>query len=123
MNQPRLLALTTVLAATVLTSGCGKKKRYSPSCDRSVTLTAPWDGYQLPTSGGRVCSSDASRAELQFLSGDRAGWERKFEEALLAAGFAKDKCSSQSCTFKRDGERAVVQVVQTKRWVTVFVRK
>jgi hypothetical protein len=54
----------------------------------------------------------ASRTELQFLSGDRPGYEAKF---------AKDRCTSQSCAFAREGEKAVVQVIQAKRWVTVIV--
>jgi len=116
--------LVTVLALAALTAaGCKKKQRYSPSCQRAVSLASPWDGYQLPVDGGRVCASDSSRSELQFLTGDRPGYESKFENALVAAGFTKDKCTSQSCAFARDGERAVVQVIQSQRWVTVIVRK
>jgi hypothetical protein len=118
------IIVTTALALAALTAtGCKAKKKYSPSCQRSTSLTAPWDGYGLPTSGGRVCASDQARAELQYLSGDRTSWEKSYETALLAAGFAKDRCTSQSCTFKRGEEKATVQVIEAKKWVTVVVRR
>lgn len=119
----QIIAAAVLVALALSTVGCKEKKRYSPSCQRAVTLSSPWDGYGLPTDGGRVCSSETARAELQYLSGDRPGWEKKFESALLASGFTKDKCSSQSCNYLRGAERAVVQVIETKRWVTVVVRK
>jgi len=122
MTHARMM-MVAVVAVSALAGGCKKKQSYSPSCQRAVSLASPWDGYQLPVDGGRVCSSDTSRTELQFLSGDRPGYEAKFETALVAAGFTKDRCTSQSCAFARDGEKAVVQVIQAKRWVTVIVRK
>jgi hypothetical protein len=112
-----------VVAIASLAAGCKKKQRYSPSCQRAVSLASPWDGYKLPVDGGRVCASDDKRSELQFLTGDRPGYETKFADALVAAGFTKDKCTSQSCTFEKGAERAVVQVIQTQRWITVIIRK
>jgi hypothetical protein len=117
----RTASLLALIALSI--TGCKAKKKYSPSCQRSTTLTAPWDGYALPTSGGRVCSSDQARAEMQYLSGDRASWEKSYETALVAAGFAKDRCTNQSCTFKRGDEKATVQVIEAKKWVTVVVRR
>jgi hypothetical protein len=114
-----VVAAVAALAAT----GCKKKQRYSPSCQRSVSLATPWDGYKLPVDGGRVCASDDKRTEVQFLTGDRPGYETKFADALVAAGFTKDKCTSQSCAFEKGAERAVVQVIQTQRWITVIIRK
>jgi hypothetical protein len=121
--KPTLVSILALAALAAAAVGCKKKERYSPGCQRAVSLASPWDGYKLPVEGGRVCASDASRTELQFLSGDRPGYETKFETALVAAGFTKDKCTSQSCAFERADERAVVQVIQAQRWVTVIVRR
>lgn len=122
MKHASIAALLLAFLA-LPSAGCKSKKRYSPSCQRAVALTAPWDALSLPTGGGRVCASDAARAELQYLSGNRTSWEKQFEDALVAAGFAKDRCTAQSCTFKRGDEKATVQVIETKRWNTVIVRR
>jgi hypothetical protein len=116
-------ALTLAVAVTLAAGACKKAPRYSPNCRRAAALTAPWDQLGLPIAGGRVCSSDASRAELQFLTGDRPAWEARFAEAMTTAGYAKDRCSAQSCSFVRDGARASVQVIASSRWVTVIVRR
>lgn len=121
----RPVLLVCLAAGLLATAACKKKPRYSPSCQSAVAITAPWDALALPLESGRVCASDAKRAELQYLSGDRAGWEGKFEAALVAAGYTKSNCSSQSCTFDRAdgaGERLAVQVIPTSKWVSVIVR-
>src|SRR5262245_15134322 len=49
MKLHRAPLVLAVAASVALAAGCKKKQRYSPSCQRSVTLTAPWDGLKLPS--------------------------------------------------------------------------
>jgi hypothetical protein len=119
----KLLAVTALALVALSAAGCKSKQRYAPSCQRAVAMTAPWDGYALPTGGGRVCSSDPARLQVQYLSGDRASWETSYAAALTAGGFTKDRCTGESCTFKRGDEKATVHVMQAPRWVTVVVRR
>lgn len=119
----RTASAVALFLALALVSGCKKKQSWSPGCQKAAELTAPWKDLNLPVGNGRVCESDESRAELQYLEGDRPGWEKKFEETMVAAGLTKDRCSDASCTYQKDDLKATVQVIQAKKWVTVIVRK
>jgi hypothetical protein len=114
-----------VVAAVVLlaTAGCKKKERYPIDCKEAAALTSPWKDLALPTESGRVCQSSEREARISYLDGDRPDWEKRYEEALVAQGFTRDRCSDLACTFKKGDEKAVVQVFQGKRYVNVTVRR
>lgn len=117
-----MLKLAPVLALALALTGCKTKSRYSPSCKSGVALTTPWTELALPIDEGRVCASDAKRAEMQYLTKHRPEWEKAYEDALVKAGYAKDKCTDQSCSFTKAGDKLNVQVIETKSWITVIVR-
>jgi hypothetical protein len=119
----RTASVVSLALALVLVSGCKKKQSWSPGCQKAQAMTAPWTELSLPVGNGRVCESDDKRVELQYLEGDRPGWEQKYDEAMVAAGLVKDRCSDASCTYKKDDFKATVQVIQAKKWVTVIVRR
>lgn len=119
----RTASAVAVVLALALVSGCKKKQSWSPGCKKPAELTSPWKDLNLPIGNGRVCESSEARAELQYLEGDRAGWEAKYDETMVAAGLVKDRCSDASCTYEKDGLEATVQVIQAKKWVTVIVRR
>jgi hypothetical protein len=115
--------MVVILVLVAAGSACRTKDNYSSSCKRGVELTAPWSGLNLPVAEGRVCKSDESRAEMQHLTGHRPDWEQKYGEALATAGYVKGRCSDMSCTYEKGGDRATVQVIETKTWITVIVRR
>jgi hypothetical protein len=109
--------------ALLLAVGC-KKKNYSSNCSRAVDLAAPWNGMKLPTGegDGRVCSSNDLSTDIEHLSGDEVAWEGKYEAAVVALGYAKERCSSLSCTYLKDGEKLTIhanQVASGKRNKTI----
>ena len=101
------------IAALALTVGC-KKKNYSANCSRAVDLAAPWNTMKLPTveGDGRVCSSNDLSTDVEHLSGDEVAWEGKYEAAVVALGFAKERCSSLACTYMKDGEKLTIHANQ-----------
>ena len=101
-----------ILVATLAT-GC-KKKHYSSSCGKAVDLAAPWSTFALPTGegDGRVCSSTDLKTEIEHLSGSEADWVSKYEAALVAQGYTKDKCSSLSCSYVKAGDKIKVRANQ-----------
>jgi hypothetical protein len=117
------MVVVLALAAVVGAGACRTKDKYASSCKRGVELTAPWTELNLPVAEGRVCKSDESRAEMQHLTGHRPDWEQKYGEALASAGYVKGRCSDMSCTYEKGGDRATVQVIETKTWITVIVRR
>lgn len=119
----KLLVSTVVVSVLASLAGCKTKDKYSPSCKRGVSLTAPWTDLKLPLEEGRVCVSDDKRAEMQYLTQHRPEWEQAYEKALVAAGYAKDRCNDMSCTYKKDADKVTVQVIENKSWITVIVRK
>ena len=106
--------ITVVASVALLASAGCKKKHYSASCSRSVSLVAPWDAMKLPLNdNSRVCSVNDLKADIEHLDGDRAGWESSYDAAMIAQGFAKERCSSTSCSYvKPDGEKISVRVNQ-----------
>ena len=102
------LALVCVLAVT----GC--KKHYSSNCSRAVDLVAPWSALALPTGdgNGRVCSSTDRKTDIEHLSGTETEWEKRYEDALLAQGYTKDRCSSLACDYLKPGEKINVHANQ-----------
>lgn len=118
-----VVGVVLTLAVIIAVFKVRGKRRYSPSCQRAVAATAPWTELSLP-GGGRVCASDERRIEIQHLSGRRPDWESAYGSALTAAGFARDRCTDASCTFRRgDKDKVTLQVIQTSKWNTVIVRK
>lgn len=110
-------------AALAAGAGCKSKKGYSADCKRGVSLTAPWSELALPTGDGRVCSSDAKQAKVQYLTKHEADWEAAYDQALVAAGFTKDKCTDLSCTYKRGDEKVTVQGFEGKMWNSITIRR
>jgi hypothetical protein len=112
-----------VVVALSLTTGC-KKKHYSASCSKAYDLVAPWNAMKLPTAegDGRVCSSTDLKTDIEHLSGDETSWEQKYEAAVIAQGYTKDRCSNLSCTYVKAGEKLTVhanQVATGKRNKTI----
>jgi hypothetical protein len=118
-----MLKTFAVIVLAVASTGCKTKSRYSPSCKSSVALTAPWTELALPTGDGRVCTSDAKRVEMQYLTKHAPEWEKAYADALVKAGYAKDRCTQQSCTFVKADDKVTVQVIETRSWITVIARK
>lgn len=104
--------LLVILVAT-LAAGC-KKKHYSSNCGKAVDLVAPWSTFALPTGEGhgRVCSSTDLKTEIEHLSGSEADWVTKYEAALVAQGYTKDKCSSLSCSYVKAGDKIKLRANQ-----------
>jgi hypothetical protein len=125
MNARRLVAIGIVVVAIVLVAifGLRKGKKYAPSCPRNVPLVSPWAELNLPVSGGRVCESTSQRTQVQYLHKHKSDWEAAYDQALIAAGFTKDRCLDMSCTYKRGADKATLQVIETKSWNTVIVRR
>jgi hypothetical protein len=117
------IRIVVALAVIALGAGC-KKKHYSADCGRAVDLAAPWNTMKLPTGegDGRVCSSNDLKTDVEHLSGDEAAWEAKYDAAVVAFGYVKERCSSLSCTYNKDGEKLTVhanQVAGGKRNKTI----
>lgn len=107
----------------VVAAGC-RRTHYSSSCSRAVDLAAPWSGLALPTGegDGRVCSSSELKTDVEHLRGDEADWENKYEAALIAQGYTKDRCTSLACDYVKGGDRITVhanQVASGKRAKTI----
>jgi len=120
----KTLGLVLVIAAVSLATGC-KKKHYSPNCSKAVDLVAPWNAMKLPTGegDGRVCMSNDLKTDVEHLSGDEASWEAKYEAAVVAQGYTKERCSNLSCTYLKAGEKLTVhanQVATGKRNKTIM---
>jgi hypothetical protein len=116
------IALVAIIAL-VLTTGCRTKEKYSSSCKRGHSLTPPWSELGLPVAEGRVCESDDQRAEVQYLVKHKPEWEAAYAQALTTAGYAKGRCSDASCTFSKGTDKATVQVIENKTWITVIIRR
>ena len=105
------IALTLVLGLG-LAAGC-KKTHYSSDCTRAVALAPPWNTMKLPLNdNSRVCSSNDLKTDVEHLDGDRAGWESRYDQAMTALGYTKERCSSTSCSYTKAGEKVSVQVNQ-----------
>ena len=120
-HTSRLLVL--IAAVSLATVAC-KKKHYSSSCSKAVELAAPWNTMKLPTGegDGRVCMSNDLKTDVEHLSGDEASWEQKYEAAVVAQGYAKDRCTSLSCTYIKAGDKLNIhanQVATGKRNKTI----
>jgi hypothetical protein len=103
---------TLIPLALVLVLGC-HKTHYSSDCTRAVALSPPWDTMKLPLDdNSRVCSSNDLKTDVEHLDGDRAGWEGRYDQAMTALGYTKERCSSTSCSYTKAGERVSVQVNQ-----------
>ena len=118
-NSSRLV----LVIALVLVAGC-KKNHYSSNCGKAVDLVAPWNAMQLPTGEGdaRVCSSNDLKTDVEHLTGDEAAWEKRYEDAVVAQGFTKERCTGLSCTFVKAGEKLTIhanQVASGKRNKTI----
>jgi hypothetical protein len=104
--------LITLCAGLALAAGC-KKTHYSPNCSRDVDLVAPWTELGIPLGDDiRVCAANDLKVDLEYLVGDKATWEAKYEETLVGKGYAKERCSSLACTFTKGSEHISVQVNQ-----------
>jgi hypothetical protein len=112
------------MIAALSLAGC-KKNHYSSNCSKAVDLAAPWSTMKLPTGegDGRVCSSNDLKTDIEHLSGDEAAWEKKYEDAILALGYTKERCSNLACTFVKAGEKLTIhanQVASGKRNKTIM---
>jgi hypothetical protein len=70
-----------------------------------------------------VCSSTDLKTDVEHLSGDEAGWESKYEAALVAQGYAKERCNNLSCDYVKSGEKINVhanQVATGKKAKTII---
>ena len=106
----KLLLLCALLATS---TGCKKKNHFSADCSRAVDLVAPWTDLGIPLGDDiRVCAANDMKVDLEYLVGDKPEWEHAYEQALVAKGYAKERCSSTSCTYTKANERISVQVNQ-----------
>lgn len=99
----RLWVSFTIIACVAFASGC---KKHSSSC-KPADLAASWTPLALPTGegDGRVCSSTDAKTDVEHLSGNEADWEKKYEAALLAQGYTKDRCTNLSCSYLKDTDK------------------
>jgi hypothetical protein len=103
MTKHLVLALAL---ASIFATGCKKKTHYSSDCSRAVDLVPPWTELGLPLGDDiRVCSANDLKVELEYLTGDKPGWEKKYEEIMTAKGYVKESCSSVSCKYSRGGAK------------------
>ena len=112
----------------VLGGACGKTD-YGSGCEKATDLGAPWTGMSLPLDDKktRVCESSAEELKLRsyaWTSKDEAG--PALEQALVAAGWAKDRCTEQACYYDKEGYEVSVQPmdfeVKKKKLVTIAMR-
>src|SRR6185295_5015717 len=96
MIRTTLLLAAAAVCLCLSLSGCRTKEKYSSSCKRGVSLTAPWSGLGLPTEEGRVCASDGRRMEMQYLTKHRPEWEEAYAKALASAGYEQGRCTDLS---------------------------
>jgi len=69
-----------------------------------------------------VCSANDLKVDLEYLTGDKAEWEQKYDEVMTAKGYTKDRCSAYSCSYSKAGEQVSVQINQLaagKRAMTI----
>jgi hypothetical protein len=121
--QARILVLGFMLVTTV--SGCGKVA-FGNGCDKAVDLVSPWTDMALPLEDGkaRVCEASTEALKLRsytWKSKEEAG--PALEQAMVAAGWAKDRCTAQACYYDKDGFEVSVQPmdfeVKDKKLVTI----
>jgi hypothetical protein len=107
--QARVFVFGSVILAMV--SGCGKVA-FGNGCDEAVDLVSPWTGMALPIEDGkaRVCEASADELKLRSYT-----WKSKeeaapaLEQALVGAGWTKDRCNAQACYYDKDGLEVSVQ--------------
>jgi hypothetical protein len=107
---------------------CGKVD-FGTGCEKAVDLQAPWTEMGLPLEDGQARVCEASADELKVRS---YTWTTKEEalpalkQALVAAGWAEDRCNQQACYFDKDGFEVSVQPmdfqVKKKKLVTIAMR-
>ena len=69
-----------------------------------------------------MCSSNEHKTDVEHLRGEEADWENKYEAALIAQGYTKDRCTSLACDYVKSGDRITVhanQVASGKRAKTI----
>ena len=106
--------------AAALLAGCADN--YSPSCKHAVPLTSPWTGFGLPVDEGRVCSSSADEAHLEFTSGTKDARMAALEARILAQGYTKKECKSDFCVYVKDKARVTLHGMDAHKWKTFILR-
>jgi hypothetical protein len=129
MERARIAFTTTLLAALVATATACGRTSFGHGCEKAVELTAPWTDLKLPLDEkqARVCESSAQEVKIRsyaWTKPDEA--QTAFEQALSAAGYAKDRCTGAACHYKKDGQTVSVHPmdfkVKNKKLVTLVVR-
>lgn len=131
-QRSRSIARVALLASTLSLlwgSGC-RRTQYGVGCEEAVELGAPWAEMELPIDAAetRVCASSHDELKLRSHTWTTAeDATPAFETALVAAGYAKARCSGATCYYERDGTRVSVQPlefrVKNKRLVTIVLRR
>lgn len=126
MNRS-VMALCLSLVALAAASGC-RRTNFGAGCEKAAELGAPWKDLGLPIDEdkARVCSSSAQELKLRSAQWGSAGEAHPaFEQALVAAGYTKDRCTGPACYYEKAGERVSVHPidfgVKGKKLVTVVL--
>lgn len=127
MNRS-VCALCLSLISLVTVSGC-RRTYFGAGCEKVAELGAPWKDLGLPIDEDktRVCSSTVEELKLRSAQWGTAGEAHPaFEQALLAAGYTKDRCTGPACYYD-DKAGATVSVhpidfkVKGKTLITVVL--
>ena len=126
MNDSNTVGVVAFAAtACLLACGCGKKK-YPASCSKAVALTAPWTDLGFPADRGRVCESGPDSAKYMFLDTNVDDAKKPFEDAVLAKGYVKDRCTSLACDYKGTDDKITIQPFEASGkldYVTISLRR
>lgn len=97
------------------------------SYDYSVSLTEPWTGMSLPTSGGSVIYSDSYTMSAMYDGGSAATLGGDYDKAIQAAGwsqtFKTDDATTFTATYSKGTETMTLAASDFAGSVTVSVSK
>src|SRR5688572_13350069 len=88
--------------ALVVLAACGNKESaskrgqdFSKSCT-GASLVEPWPQLSLPIADGRICRSQETVTQVQYMTKTGTELRDNYEQALLAKGYEKEKCHEKT---------------------------